>query len=467
MSYRVEYEEVRKADWKEIRAAKVQPFHHQPNIPPDGNQGYVVGGIVQHKIRSIYGRKYIITEFRFTARATCSCCPKQMEGYAETGCPPSFQGIGTHPVGSGIRNITVLSIFHAVLPPFVLKFQPNHVFHLSLHHSSCYDGTMKGVIAMESKEGHITRIETSCVQDNQVLALSVNRQDVDRCTKVIRQYGLLMPPVVGSFTDGTRLVLSGECEFLALREMGIKSADAVAVRIDERDEGDKLSLLLSSLRKNPNALSEGLLITRIFKTGSFTQSQLGEMLGKSVSWVNKRICLITRLHPAVRELVTQKHLCPHSAQEIARLPEEIQHAFSVKAIQEGLPKSSVEVLVAAFNAPNCPEEMKEQIVEKPRLALQRVTDIRTAKTLRTRPPDKIFKASSTLKESLWMLQKCMADTARQLYCAEIKDISSERKLLKQVQVDAAALITMIDTRLKQLVFSPGKTSEKEACVHGN
>lgn len=319
---------------------------------------------------------------------------------------------------------------------------------------------------MKDKEGYIARVETACVQDNQVLALSVNRQDIDRCTKVIRQYGLLTPPVVGSFADGTRLLLSGECEFLALREIGIKSVDAVTVPITEENEGDKLSLLLSSLKKSPNALSEGILITQMLKTGSFTQSQLGELLGKSVSWVNKRISLVTRLHPAVRDLVTQRQLCPHSAQEISRLPEEVQHAFSVKAIREGLPKSSVEVLVAAFNAPNCPDAIKEQIVENPRQTLLRLSDIRTAKTMRSRLSGKPFTPAASLKESLIVLRQYMADFAKHLYNTAIEDIIPDRKPLKDLRDDTAALLAMLDDRLNKLPFSPGKNA-REVGSDGN
>ncbi len=319
---------------------------------------------------------------------------------------------------------------------------------------------------MKDKEGHITRVETACVQDNKVLALSVNRQDIERCTKVIRQYGLLTPPVVGSFADGTSLLLSGECEFLALREIGIKSVDAVTVPISEENEGDKLSLLLSSLRKSPNALSEGLLITQMLKTGNFTQSQLGELLGKSVSWVNKRICLVTRLHPAVRDLVTQRQLCPHSAQDIARLPEEVQHEFSVNAIREGLPKSSVEVLVSAFNAPNCSEAIKEQIVENPRQTLLRLSDIRTARPIRSKPSAKMFTPATNLKESLIVLRKYMADFAKHLYNTAIEDINPDRKPLKELQGDTAALLVMLNDRLGQLPFSPGKNTEGVG-VYGN
>lgn len=311
---------------------------------------------------------------------------------------------------------------------------------------------------MKDKEGQITRVETACVQDNQVLALSVDRQDIERCIKVIRQYGLLTPPVVGSLADGTRLLLSGECEFLALRETGVKSVEAVTVPITEENEGDRLSLLLSSLRKSPNALSEGILITRMLGTGSFTQSQLGQLLGKSVSWVNKRLCLVTRLHPAVRDLVTQRQLCPHSAQEIARLPEEVQHAFSVKAIREGLPKSSIEALVAVFNASDCPEAIKAQIIENPRQILSRLADIRTAVPLRSKQSCRSFTPAAGWKKSLIGLRQYIANFTKHLFSVDIEDTKVARELLKELRDTTAALLVMLDERLRQFSFSPGKTA---------
>jgi ParB-like chromosome segregation protein Spo0J len=325
---------------------------------------------------------------------------------------------------------------------------------------------MKGGLVMKDKEGQITRVETACVQDNQVLALSVNRQDIERCIKVIRQYGLLTPPVVGSLADGSRLLLSGECEFLALRETGVKNVDAVTVPITEENEGDRLSLLLSSLKKSPNALSEGILITRMLGAGSLTQSQLGELLGKSVSWVNKRLCLVTRLHPAVRDLVTQRQLCPHSAQEIARLPDKVQHAFSVKAIREGLPKSSIEALVAAFNAPDCPEAIKAQIIEDPRQMLSRLADIRTTVPIRSKQSGQPFTPAAGLKQNLVGLRQHMANFTKHLFAMAIEVTEADRKLLKELRDDTAALLVMLDERLRQFPFSPGKNA-MEVDSHGN
>jgi len=317
---------------------------------------------------------------------------------------------------------------------------------------------------MGKAERLITWIETACVKDNQVLSLSVNRQDVERCARVIRQYGLLTPPVVGDFPDGTRLVLSGECEFLALREMGIRNVEAVAVPISEEQDSSRLSLLLASLRKSPNALSEGMLVAQLLKTGQYTQSQVGEMLGKSVSWVNKRISLITRLQPAVRELVTLKQLCPHSAQEIARLPEEIQHAFATKVVQEGLPKSAVEVLVETHNKQGCPDSFKEQMLEHPRHALEKVADIRTVKTIRNRGGKELPPSGQTLRNDLVLLLRCISDAQRQLGGLEHSVLLQQRSLVARCRDASLRFASLLDVHLETMDISPGKFGQ-EVAIH--
>ena len=317
-----------------------------------------------------------------------------------------------------------------------------------------------GKPAQKEAERHISRVETACVQDNHILALSVNRRDVDRCVKVIRQYGLLSPPVIGNLDCGSQVLLSGECEFLALREIGVKSVEAVTVPIAGKDEGDKLSLLLSSLKKCPNALSEGILITQLLNTGNYTQSQVGDMLGKSVSWVNKRISLVTRLSPPVKALVSAGQICPQSAQEISRLPAEVQHGFSISAVKEGLPKSSVEALVAAFNGESCPDWMRAQIVSDPRQALARLADADSAKAIRQHGGDTTGGPGSYYKERLGSLRRHIAGAMKDV-CAAADANSAD--LLRELRNDAAALILLIDQKLS---FSLGK-NERGDGSNGN
>ena len=281
---------------------------------------------------------------------------------------------------------------------------------------------------MEKLKSHIARVDPALVKGNQVLALSVNRQDVDRSVHFIREYGLLMLPVVGQLQDGSCRVLSGEREFMALREMGVRTTEAVMVLVDAQEDMDKLSLLLSTLKQAPNALSEGMLVMQLLNKGRYTQTQVGDLLGKSVSWVNKRLTLVKRLHPAVRDMVTQKQLCTHSAQNISKLPEPVQYTFSQKVLLDGLPKSAVEVLVSKYNQEGCPTSLQTQILEFPRHALEIIQDNKAVKTkttaISTDPPD-LKKLFSTLT----LLLRCVRDAEEQLAGLNLSSHHAIRLLL--------------------------------------
>ena len=303
-------------------------------------------------------------------------------------------------------------------------------------------------MSINTKESRLAQVQTALARDNPVLAMSVKRQDVDRCVKVIRQYGLLTPPVVGDLGRGGHVVLSGECEFQALREIGAKSMEAITVPIGGEGEGDRLSLLLMSLKRNPNALSEGILINQLFKTGQYTQAQLGELLGRSVSWVNKRISLVTRLEPSVMELVKLGQICPHSAQEISRLPAGAQHGFSVTVVKEGLPKSSVEALVSAFNAPACPDEIKGQIVSDPRSTLARLSDTALAKAIRQHPAGGVYFPGENTDDGIGRLRRQLAAVRVRLSDKTATACVSESQW-RALRDEVAALLSLLDGKMPQ------------------
>ena len=235
---------------------------------------------------------------------------------------------------------------------------------------------------MEKAKYRITEVNTASIRDNSLLSISVMDRDIDRCTKAIRQYGLLTPLVVRRCEDGNHLVLSGECELMALREMGTAVTEAVVVDLKDSTEANKLSLLLSSLRQSPNALSEGLILRELLKAGSQTQGDLAYLVGKSVSWVSKRLTLVDRLKESVVKLVASKNLSPHTAQEIARLPKEVQPDFAAKVVMDSLPKSLVEKLVSAYNTPGISDSVKKRIIENPRDIAPHLTELHTKKQIK-------------------------------------------------------------------------------------
>jgi ParB family chromosome partitioning protein len=217
----------------------------------------------------------------------------------------------------------------------------------------------------------IEKMDVACVKANKVLSMGVDGHDVERCKRAANEFGVLTPPVVGKLPGGNRVVLSGGCEFAALREMGAHEMNAVAVDIENEEEGAKISLLLSSLNRTPDALCEGMLIQQALGAGNITQSQICAIIGKSAAWVSKRLSLVTRLDPGVREFVSRQLLDPGSAQEIARLPADKQYEFANSAIRDNLAKSAIERLVSGFTVEECPETVRRQILEDPQGAVSR------------------------------------------------------------------------------------------------
>ena len=120
------------------------------------------------------------------------------------------------------------------------------------------------------------------------------------------------------------------------------------------------------MQKGLNALSEGLILRELMKTGGYTQRELAENLMKSKSWVSKRLSLAQQLNENVSEMVLAKQLCPASAQDISRIPKEVQHRFALEVYAKNIPKSTVERLVTAYNSKTTPEAVKQEIRKKAR-----------------------------------------------------------------------------------------------------
>jgi len=221
-------------------------------------------------------------------------------------------------------------------------------------------------------------VDVAAVAGNNTLAAGVDRRAVERCKDAIERLGVLHTPVIGTTHGGNRLLLSGQCELMALRELGVKKMEAIEVGVaDDAGTMAKLSLMLISLKDKPGALCEGLLLQEAVDAG-VPRSEIQIMLGKSASWVSNRISLVTRLDSNVYKMVRDGLLDPRSAEEISRLPTETQFAFAETAVRECLPKSSIESLVVSYNDKTCPDVVKAQILNDPRSALRRVADNRRA-----------------------------------------------------------------------------------------
>ena len=315
---------------------------------------------------------------------------------------------------------------------------------------------MKARLDTDNAVSKIKAIDVSAVEGNKILAADVERRAVERCKEAIEGLGVVHTPIVGATKGGARLLLSGQCELTALRELGFKKMEAIEVEVSD-DGGSKAKLLLQlmTLRDKPGALCEGQLLREAINDG-VARAEIQAMLGKSASWVSNRLALVTRLDDNVYGLVKSGLLDPRSAQEIARLPIGSQFAFAQAAIKDGLPKSAIEPLVAGYRDESCPEAVKAQILADPRAAFARMADKR--RSVKAGQPGR-DKESAPPNDALGRIKTArplIVALSHMLLGAPAHEINECEHALKELEVALSALISII-----RGLVSPGKMEAGE------
>ena len=75
---------------------------------------------------------------------------------------------------------------------------------------------------MEKRISKVKEIDMAAVAGNKTLSAGVDRRAVESCKGVIEKLGVPHTPIVGATQGGRYLILSGQCKFTALRELGVK-----------------------------------------------------------------------------------------------------------------------------------------------------------------------------------------------------------------------------------------------------
>lgn len=233
------------------------------------------------------------------------------------------------------------------------------------------------------KKVKIEEIPVKSIRGNEHLSVSVTIKEMERHERTIQEYGLKNPLVVQEYQQGQYKILYGECERRVLVDIKERTTPAVIVEDLDEVEATRLSLLLLSLQYKNNAISEGLLLRELLNSGSYTQAEMGHILGRSVSWINKRLSLVERLASSVLELVQNGVMSAETAQGIARMPGEVQQTFANKVINDAVPKSTVEKLVSYYNNPGATETLKKTILDNPWSALGFIKEVQTKRGPKT------------------------------------------------------------------------------------
>ena len=176
-------------------------------------------------------------------------------------------------------------------------------------------------------------------------------------------------PVALSDSQGCMTLLAGAATYEACIED--KATNIPAVIVQTEGEADELMFALESaeLDATPNAVAVGSAIVQLIDAHSVTRRHISEVLGKSPAWVNRMESLSRKLVVPVQSMVVEGEIPQRSAQEIARLPDDVQAQFAVSAACEFLSKENVTYLVNRYLNEDTGIQERDRIIRTPKLAL--------------------------------------------------------------------------------------------------
>ena len=200
------------------------------------------------------------------------------------------------------------------------------------------------------------------------LESSVSKRGVEKAREFAKKRGFCKP-VVLSDSDGCMTLLAGAATFEACLEE--KAAKIPAVIVKTQGNADNLIFALQSAGQVEtfNAVAAGCAVVQLIDTYGIARKYIALALGKSPAWINGIENLGRKLNASVRQMVAAGHISSRSAQEIARLPDDVQLPFAVSVSNELLSKENVVYLVKRYLHEDTGSEERDRIVRTPKQAL--------------------------------------------------------------------------------------------------
>lgn len=209
-----------------------------------------------------------------------------------------------------------------------------------------------------------------------------SKQNLQELSLSIAQMGLLEPIIVRTVSDKPFYEIVAGCRrYLACKRIGKRKITCQITDLNDK-EAYEVSMIENVQRMTLAVMDEA----RAFKTyvsdyGWGGVSELADKLGKSVSYVTKRIMLLN-LPKEVKDSITERTLSPSVAQELFYLQDEKDKSdFARLIINRQLPTKKVRKMVKQMNNDKIIEETEVRHRTPDNLRMQKSFD-KTIITLR-------------------------------------------------------------------------------------
>jgi ParB-like chromosome segregation protein Spo0J len=291
------------------------------------------------------------------------------------------------------------------------------------------------------------------IQRNPILALGTGEKDVEKHSWVAKAYGNVAPAIVGQ-SGKAYCVLAGQASLDACAQHGIQEMPVVVAEIGDEAEQMKLALLLSTVRENGCPLSEGAFIDALTRRHGVTRRELMRLLKKSKSWISKRQSLTSRLSETVKERVRDGVICARTAEEIAKMPSDVQVDFAGKVIRDHLNKTQVGQLVSLYMQADEDSALRATIMDAPLAVMDAYPAASAARRKETRGlAERIAAGAGFLIRMAGELKGLLAK-------ADAQSLSMTGAHLAEARLALADLCAILDGFIPQV--SPGKPQGDDA-----
>jgi ParB-like chromosome segregation protein Spo0J len=301
---------------------------------------------------------------------------------------------------------------------------------------------------MALKMNKACTLKVGQIEKNPILALGVTKKHIEKYGRVAKAYGNVAPAIVSQSANGYR-ILAGQAGLIACAQNGIREMPAIVTETGGDVEQMKLALLLSTVREEGGSLSEGALIDELTAQHGVTRRELMLLLNKSKSWISKRQSMAMRLTAQVKEMVRNGSVSSRTAEEIAKLPQDVQLSFACKVAMDGINKTHAGKLVSMYKAEDTSGALREAILAAPLTVLDATADNSYRITRRKEKrgvAERIVGAAGVVIRLAYELKRLLAAADEQ----SISKLATDLTALRGAMVDLNATLNL------RLGVSPGK-----------
>lgn len=204
---------------------------------------------------------------------------------------------------------------------------------------------------------------------NRLARFRLHQPEAEKAMRAsVRRYGQISPVVVFVHAGHYELI-DGYKRLAALRELGLESR--VSARVLETDDKGAKAAMLSLNRTTSRAceLEEAWIVFALVREDKLAQVEVAELLGRTASWVCRRLGLIEKLGDEAKEDLRLGLLSATAARHVARLPRGNQRAVLDLVRREALSVRELGAVVDLLQA-TPGQEQQRFILEAPREALE-------------------------------------------------------------------------------------------------